>query len=183
MKKNILALVFLAVTAAPALAEDAGKRYVGFGYGSANFRNTSPSSSPSVFRFLTGYRYNPMLAMEFDYSMFGNFTVGNGVGSASVAASSFQIAAVGTLPVSQDFDLIGKIGLARNIAVGRGGVTIPGRSGDSIGHNDLFFGLGAQYHVTPRVDLQALYYNYGKFENAASPIKASSVSLGMIYNY
>jgi hypothetical protein len=183
MKKIILAFVVLSVIATTALAEDTGKRYIGFGYGSANFSNTSPSSNSSVFRFISGYRFNPMLAVEIDYSMFGNFTVGNGVSSATVSASSLQIAAAGTFPVSQDFDLIGKIGLAQNMATGRGGQTIPGRSGDYIRHNDVFVGFGAQYHLTQHVNLHALYYDYGKFENAPSPIKASSISLGMTYNY
>jgi hypothetical protein len=183
VNKDLLAFVVLAVIATSALAEDAGRRYIGIGYGTASIGNVSPSSHPSVFSVTSGYRFNPMLAVEIDWSLFGDFTVGNGVSSASVSASSLQIAAAGTLPVSQDFDLIGKIGLARNMAVGRGGVTIPGRSGTTIMQGDIAVGLGAQYHITPKVDLHVLYYNYGKFENTASPIKASSVSLGMTYNY
>ena len=183
MKKNILALIIFAVIAAPALAEDTAKRYVGVSIGSASFSNISPSTHPNVFKILSGYHFNPMLAVEVGYSMFGNVTVSNGVSSANVSTASWQTALVGTLPISQDFDLIGKIGLAHNIGTGTNGSPLPGRSGNFISHNDIFLGLGAQYNINSKFSLLASYDNYGKFENAASPIKASSTTLGLIYHY
>lgn len=183
MKKNILVVVILAVFAAPAWAEGTAKRYLGIGFGSASFSNISPSTHPNEFRIISGYHFTPMLAMEIGYSMFGNVTVGNSVGSANVSTSSLQIASVGTIPINQDFDLIGKIGLAHNMGTGTEGTTLPGRSGNHISHNDVFVGFGAQYYFNSEVSLHVLYANYGKFENSPSPLKASSVSLGMTYNY
>ena len=142
MKKNILALVVLVVISAPALAEDTAKRYWGLGFGSASLSNTSPSSNPNFIRYVSGYHFTPMFAVEIDYSMFGNFTVGTGASAANVSAGSLQVASVGFLPVSQDFDLIGKIGLAENIA--DGSTLIPGHSGTHLRHGDIFVGLGAQ---------------------------------------
>jgi OOP family OmpA-OmpF porin len=183
MKKNILALIILAVIATPALAEGAVKRYVGIGYGSARFGNTSASPNASVFRIVSGRQFTPMFAVEIDFSLFGDFSVNNGVSSSTVTGSSTQLASVGTFPISDDVDLIGKIGVSRNLAVGRGGATIAGHAGNSMSYNDVFFGFGAQYLIDSKVSLHALYYNYGKFENAASPIKATSVTLGVTYKY
>ena len=181
MKKNILSLAILAVIALPALAEDTDKRYFGLGYGSVSLGNASQSSNPNVFRYVSGYHFTPMLAVEIDYSMFGNFTVGNGVDAANVSAASLQIASVGFLPLGHDFDLIGKIGLASNIA--NGSTTIPGHSGAYLRHSDVFIGVGAQYYVSSKFSLLAMYDNYGKFENSASPLKASSLTLGLVYHY
>jgi hypothetical protein len=64
-----------------------------------------------------------------------------------------------------------------------GSTTIPGRSSDRIVHSDLFFGFGAQYYVTRQFSLRAEYDNYGKFENTTSPLKASSVSFGVVYSH
>ena len=122
-----------------------------------------------------------MFAVEIDYSMFGNFTVGNGASAANVSAGSLQVASVGFLPVSHDFDLIGKIGLANNFA--NGNAKIPGHSDSYLRHTDVFVGLGAQYHVSSTFSLLAMYDNYGKFESTASPLKASSVTLVLLYHY
>jgi OOP family OmpA-OmpF porin len=181
MKRSILALFILAANTAPAWAENDSRRYVEVGLGSASFSNISPSPHPNVFRVVTGYRFDPMLAAEIDYSMFGSFIVGNSVSSTSVSASSLQIAVAGTFPVSEDFDLIGRVGRAQNMAIGD--TTIPGRSSDRIAHSDLFFGFGAQYYVTRQFSVRAEYDNYGKFENTASPLKASSVSIGVVYSH
>jgi OOP family OmpA-OmpF porin len=181
MMKSILALVVLAAVSVPAMAEDAGNRYFGAAAGTAIFSNTSPSTNTNVFSIISGYHFNPLLAVEIDLSVFGNFTVGNGVSSSTVTGNSLQIPLVGYLPVSQDFDLIGKIGLAMNNSTSS--TTLPGQADPNLTQYDVFVGLGAQYNINPEFSLLALYDNYGRFENTASPINASSFTLGLVYHH
>jgi OOP family OmpA-OmpF porin len=112
--------------------------------------------------------------------MFGD---SNGVDSwgwpATTSASSFQVSAVGSVPLNKQFDLIGKIGLASN----NEDLTDLGGNSYSWTQGDLLIGFGAQFHVNPQVTLRALYDNYGKFDNTFYPMKASSFSVGATYDF
>ena len=114
------------------------------------------------------------------YSTFGdsNGTVSGGV-PATLSLSSFQVAFVGNLPLTQQFDLVGKIGLASNAE----DYSDPVNGYGSYSQSDLMYGLGAEYHVSPQVSLRAMYNNYGKFDNFDPPVKVSSFSLGMVYDF
>jgi opacity protein-like surface antigen len=47
----------------------------------------------------------------------------------------------------------------------------------------LLIGLGAQFNVNSRVSVRLLYDSYGKFDNYPDPMKATSISLGVAYNF
>ena len=174
MKKIIAALLSVLI-AAPALADDTGRFYVAGDLGTASYSNVSPFSNPGAIRIAGGYHFSPMLAAELGYSIFGDSTVSDPFGSATLSAYSFQIAAVGSLPLNEQFDLIGKIGLASNSEKYTGGA--------SYSESDLLIGLGAQFHVNSRVSVRLLYDNYGKFDNYPYPMKATSISVGVAYNF
>jgi len=182
MKKFAIAVVLSAFVAAPALADNTGNFYVAGDFGAATYSNMAPFPNPSVVRIAGGFHFSPVFAVELGYSMFGdsNAIVNTPFGStpATISASSFQVAAVGSLPLSRQFDLIGKLGLASNRE----------DYSDSFGtlswsQNDLLIGFGAQFHVNSQVSLRALYDNYGKFDNFFPPMKASSFSLGVAYDF
>ena len=180
MKKIAIAVLLSAFIAAPALADNTGKFYVAGDLGTATYSNMSPFPNPGVIRIAGGYHFSPALAVEVGYSKFGDSTVTVvGVGSATVSASSFQIAAVGSLPLNPQFDLIGKLGLANNSA----DATNTFGMSASTSQSDLMFGLGAQFHVNSQLSVRLLYDNYGKFEDASNPMKATSISLGVAYNF
>jgi OmpA-OmpF porin, OOP family len=179
MKKFAIAVVLSAFVATPALADNTGGIYMAADFGAATYSNVSPMPNPSVIRIAGGMHLSPVLAVELGYSMFGD---SNGIYAGiptTISASSFQIVAVGSLPLSRQFDLIGKLGLASNRE----------DWADSFGtlswsQNDLLIGFGAQFHVNSQVSLRALYDNYGKFDNYPGyPMKASSFSLGVVYDF
>ena len=179
MKKITIAALLFAFVSVPALADNTGKFYIAGDLGAATYSNLSPFPNPGVIRIAGGYHISPALAIEVGYSKFGDSTLTGPGGSATISASSFQVAAVGSLPLSPEFDLIGKLGLANNSADGANtrGVSV------STSQSDLLIGFGAQFHVNSQVSVRALYDNYGKFENATSPMKATSISLGVVYNF
>ena len=179
MKKIVIATLLSAFIATPAFAGNTGKYYVAADLGSATYSNI-PFPGPSVIRFAGGYHFSPVLAVELGYSMFGDSnTTLNCCGFATISASSFQVAAVGKLPIDKEFDLIGKLGLASNIE------DYADATGDSASysHSDLLIGFGGEYHVNSKVSIRALYDNYGKFDNFFQPMKATSLSLGVVYNF
>jgi len=192
MKKIAGALLLSAFIATPALADNTDTFYFGadFGVGKCcnltNYGGWPGWSNPAVFSIEGGYHFNPVLAVEMGYTTFGD---SNGTSpspffpypltSATLSLSSFNVAFVGNLPLTQQFDLIGKIGLASNseqYSDASGGY-------GNYSQSDLMYGLGAEFHVSPQVGLRAMYNNYGKFDNYNPPVKVTSYTLGMVYNF
>jgi OmpA-OmpF porin, OOP family len=180
MKKFAIAVVLSAFVAAPALADNTGNFYVAGDFGAATYSNVAPFPNPSVVRIAGGFHFSPVFAVELGYSMFGDSNAITSLyGPATLSASSFQVAAVASLPLSRQFDLIGKLGLASN----REDYSDATGYTASWSQNDLLIGFGAQFHVNSQVSLRALYDNYGKFDNFFPPMKASSFSLGVAYDF
>lgn len=180
MKKIAIAILLSAFVATPAMADNTGGLYIAGDFGAATYSNMSPFPNPSVVRIAGGMHLSPVLAVELGYSMFGDSnTILPTWGPATISASSFQIAAVGSLPLSRQFDLIGKLGLAGN----REEYSDATGYTASWSHSDLLIGFGAQFHVNSQVSLRALYDNYGKFDNIYPPMKATSFSLGVAYDF
>jgi opacity protein-like surface antigen len=53
----------------------------------------------------------------------------------------------------------------------------------SYSRSDWLIGFGAQFNVNSQVSVRALYDDYGKFDNFFPPMKATSLSLGVVYNF
>jgi len=180
MKKITIAMLLSAFIAAPALADNTGRFYFAGDFGSATYSGLPGWSNPNVIRIAGSFHFSPVFAAEIGYSMFGDSnTIDPLYGPATISASSFQVAAVGSLPLSPQFDLIGKLGLASNVeeyADASGGY-------GSWSQSDLLIGFGAQFNVNSKVSVRALYDNYGKFDNFFPPMKATSLSLGVVYNF
>jgi OOP family OmpA-OmpF porin len=179
MKNITFAILLSAFVAAPALADDTGRYYVAADFGAATYSNVSPFPNPTVIRIAGGYHFSPVLAVELGYSMFRDSDAVVAGFPATLSASSFQVAAVGSLPLSPQLELIGKLGLASNYEDYSDASGVTG----SWSQSDLLFGFGAQLHVNSQVALRALYEDYGKFDNFFPPMKATSFSLGMVYNF
>ena len=180
MNKLAIAVLFSIFIATPALADNTGTYYVAADVGSATYSNLPGWSNPNVIRISGGYYFSPVFALEMGYSTFGDSnTIDPVYGPATISASSFQLAAVGLFPLSSQFDLIGKVGLASNTedysdATGGYG---------SWTQSDLLIGVGGQFHVNSQVSVRALFDSYGKFDNIIPPMKATSASLGVVYDF
>lgn len=177
--RRIATILLSALIATPALADNTGKSYVAGDFGSATYSNMSPFPNPGVIKFAFGTHFSSNLAGEISYSKFGDSTIIGPGGSATVSASSLQMAAIGSLPLNPQFDLIGKLGLSHNSASGNSSFGSFG----SVSQNGIVFGVGAQFHINSQVSLRAQYEDYGDFENTSSPMKATSISLGVAYNF
>lgn len=175
MKRIAIAALLASFVAAPALAANTGKAYIAGDLGFATYTNTSPFSSPGMVRIAGGYHFSPMLAAEIGYTSFGDSTVGG----TTLSASSFQVAAVGSLPLNAKFDLLGKLGMANNSEK----YSDAWGTFASYSQSGLMFGLGAQYHIDKQLSIRAQYEDYGNFDNVPPRMSATTISFGVAYNF
>lgn len=181
---------FALAFSAPATAQDAGW-YIGGAYGMTSFDvDTSGVTSPTVddsdsgFKIYGGFQFNKHLGAEVGYVDGGKATLGGsgipafGVGpfSAELSVTAITFAAVGTLPLNEQFALFGKIGLASwDAEVTATSGSVGGRADDS--GTDAFFGVGARYNLTKNWGLTLEHEIYDTEE------QVSMTSIGVRYKF
>lgn len=179
MKRIAIAALLASFVAAPALAANTGKAYVAGDLGFASYTNTGYFANPGMVRIAGGYHFSPMLAAEIGYTSFADSTYSSGYWSTTLSASSFQVAGVLSLPLNAKFDLLGKLGMANNSAK----VTDNNGYYASYSQSSLMFGVGAQYHLDSQLSIRAQYEDYGNFQSYSPAMKATTVSVGVAYNF
>lgn len=112
----------------------------------------SADDSGSAWKLFGGFKFSPNAAIEFSYIDLGEFTIKGtdsffGSTRFSVEPTGFNIAGVGSVPVSSNFSLLGKIGLFLWDIDTRLGTSI-GSASESDSGTDLMFGVGAAFEFT-----------------------------------
>ncbi|MDP2788149.1 MAG: outer membrane beta-barrel protein [Pseudomonadota bacterium] len=211
--QSLTALV-LAGSSITAMAADTGW-YAGVGVGSAQAKDlvsaaefdadlladygiTATSTiddSDTAWKLFAGYRFNKNLAVEGGYADLGKATFdsivtsgGGGRVSASWGAKAWSLAAVGILPVTDQFEVFGKIGgyfyNADLSATGSGGGGTVSVSVDDDG-TGLLFGVGASYSFTKNIAVRAEWERYKDVgdENAIGTSDVDMLSVGIQYKF
>lgn len=203
MKSKVLIASILLSLAGAASADGA---YVGVGVlqGYADLPSYSGTISGSSvtlsgdkdtstgFKLFAGYNFTPNWGVEAGYNDLGNSysfkgTVnGTPFTSNDIKAHNYYVAVTGTLPLNNQFSLLGKLGWVRNTAdlsnVCASGSCVSISSSSS--RNQLLYGVGMSYAFTPNWAAQLEYENYGKMtedEAGMDTPKASSVALSVKY--
>jgi OOP family OmpA-OmpF porin len=103
----------------------------------------------------------------------------------SLQGHVFSLAAKGTVPVTEDFALFGKLGAAlyhakanTHIQVANGAVSYNDTSKKSVG--TPVFGIGAEYKFDKSITLRAEYENFGKPKAYKSKVWNSEVKLNRL---
>lgn len=108
-----------------------------------------------------GYEYNPNFAAEAGYFNSGTLAYkATGTGVATIKADTkvtgFQLAAVGTAPLSDKFSVFGKLGYS--ILTTKSDITIGTvKSTASEKNNGFGYGLGASYRLVDNIRVKASY--------------------------
>lgn len=163
------------IAAVSAMAQDAGYAYGGLSIGQsharidderitngllgAGFRTTSMSldESDTAFKLFGGYQFNRYVALEGGYFDLGKFgytstTVPAGTLHGQIKLRGFNLDLVGTLPLSERFSVIGRVGAqvakASDSFSGTGAVQVLGPN-PSKRDTNYKVGLGLQYEVNP----------------------------------
>ncbi len=201
--ENIQGALFLLVAALGVMAATpaSAQFYVGAGVGQSNATGLTASgaatatknysatldASANSWKLYGGYQFTPIWGVEVQYSDLGTrsgnmaFT-GAVVGNAKLTtstASQWGIAGTGTLPINNDFYLMGKLGATSNstgdltATVGTTSATAKGTS-----NTDLLAGVGAGYNFTKNLGVRLEYENFGKLGSGSS-IRADNWSISL----
>ena len=160
----VLPAAVMAVSA-PAVAQqsDAGW-YIGGSYGMSTFDlDTTGITNPSVddgdsgFKIFGGFQFTKHWGAEVGYVDFGKAGIrGSVIGipfTGDLGITAFTLAGTGTLPLGENFALLGKVGLAQWNA----DVSVSGAGSTSDSGSDMFYGIGARYSFNKNLSVQAEY--------------------------
>jgi OOP family OmpA-OmpF porin len=176
----ILGMASAMAFAGPALAQDTGF------YGGLSFGQSSADvdcsglpqcdDSDTAWRILGGYRFNRNLAVELGYTDFGEVSAGDGgANNVTAEATAFELVAVGSLPLSNEFSVYGKIGMFRWDVDATGTGVFAGSESDS--GTDVTFGVGVQYDFTRQLGLRGEWQRYSADEDI------DVISIGVVFRF
>lgn len=183
--KGILlgSLVAVASISSAVFAEDTGA-YAGLNLGigkpNINTPNGEDKQSSAVGGIVLGYKFNPYLAVEGQYTGIGKVT-DNVSGSAKGDAAS--LAVLGILPINENFNLYGKLGAA---------VTKTTVSSSLSPMNDatrtgVTYGLGAEYNFNHNIGMRLGWDHYnaavGDVGNHENNVGANVATVGVVYHF
>ncbi|MDX8379603.1 MAG: porin family protein [Gallionella sp.] len=182
--KKITAVVALlsAVVVTPVFAEDQGM-YAGvtLGQGKPNVTPSAAASSKKsnfIYGGLLGYQYNKNLATEVQFTGFGKAT---DVAGNTVKGDVLSLSMVGTLPLTNKFELLGKLGIARAKTTSSAGATNLGAS-----RTGLTYGIGVQYNVSSNLGLRLGWDRYAVATSKAgvkTKGNATVMTVGAVYKF
>ena len=163
----------------PAFADNSGKGYIAADVGPTTYSTSTVLSNPNMAHIAGGYYFSPTLAAEVGYTKFSDATATLSSGVVTSSYSSLHAVGIISFPLSANFDLTGKLGASNNrsstSATGTVVVLTPTTSKTS-----LMYGIGAQYHFSPKVNIRAQYENYGDFFDNSS-FALITTTLGVVY--
>jgi len=146
MRLSVAVLAALALSSGPALAAGTPGLYAGAGVGGSTYSSYGFSATDFAWQAFAGYDFTPFLALEGGYLNGGSPSEGG----LSVDLSAWDVALLGKFPVSPQFDIFAKIGVAWWEVTGHAngcyyycpyyGVTDRG--------SDLLFGAGVAVHMS-----------------------------------
>jgi OOP family OmpA-OmpF porin len=186
MKKNVL-FALIAALAAPLAAHAEGNYYVGGNVGRAEQKvdldGLSFKEHKTAYKVYGGYNYTQNFGAEIGFADLREAEkTGNGARIAS-KPQSLYVAAVGTLPLNDQFALIGKAGVAYNHV--KVSASAPGISAsDSENQASPYVSVGAAFLLNKNVSFVAEYEYFGKIaKDGDANIKANLVSVGVRYAF
>jgi len=164
MKKILLGLMLVLMSAAVA-AQDRGF-YIGAHVGQAKAKEFCDGiggtgiqceDKDNIWKILGGYQFSRNFAAEIAYSAPAEVTASLGAARIGVETTIWELVGVGMLPVVDRFSVYGKLGLYRAETEDSNNFGAPTSSETN---NDLTFGFGARYDITPRFAVRGEWQRY-----------------------
>lgn len=157
MKKIlIVAAVAAAFTALPASAQ----LYLGGGLG-----ESKTDTRETSYKLYGGYQFNPIWGLELGYTDLGKYR--------GADIESYSLAVTGTMPLNQQWSLLGKLGAAEN----RPDAAASGNN------TDVLIGVGVGYSFNKNVGMRLEYEDFGKLSDAGGSSRGKNVGLSLKYNF
>jgi OOP family OmpA-OmpF porin len=183
---GIFSVAAVAGFSAPAAAQDMGF-YLGATFGSATqdgqcdgvVAGVSCDDKDSAWRILGGYQFNRNLAVELGYHNLGEASASGGGVTVTDEVTAWELVAVGSFPLANQFSLYGKLGMYRGEVertVTLGGLSA---SADESG-TEFTFGLGARYDFMPNLGVRAEWQRY---MDLLPDVDVDVLSIGLIFRF
>jgi OmpA-OmpF porin, OOP family len=174
MKKSILLLGVLTAVSIPTLA---GDLYLIGNTGQTSFADDSTKVGVGLG---LGYELSSNIALEFDYRHLGSFedkyySSKYGNTTENTDFSSAQLSAIFKLPLSENFDLFGRIGTSTLTT----DVTLYdnlGKDSSSDNLNKTIYGFGGDLRIDDNLKVRAEYLEW-------QDTKLKTVSVGITYSF
>lgn len=171
MKGVVIAALLSAFAATPAVAADTGF-YIGAKFGSVNYGYGNVyNNSQAGYGLLFGYTVNDYFAVEAELNRLGGFDSSTG----TIKGRSFGFCGVGSLPLSPEFSLFAKMGIASSTL---DDTAKPGYTGNyTYTNTGLSIGFGGQFNVNEAAGIR---FGYDSYPVGDSAITTTSHA-GMLY--
>jgi len=176
-------LLTIAIASSSAFAGDLGVYAggnIGIGKPNVNTPNGEDKNSSAVGGVVLGYKFNKYLGVEGEYTGIGKVT---DKVSGTVKGDAASIAAIGFLPLNDEFNLYGKLGVA----------TIKTKVSSSLApmnddtRTSVTYGLGGEYNVNKNIGIRLGWDHYSAAVKDVTSSKdnfgANVVSVGAVYNF
>ncbi|QDQ26138.1 outer membrane beta-barrel protein [Chitinimonas arctica] len=179
MQKQFAVFAIAAALAAPAFAEGF---YAGGDIGRSKVEvkgdGISAHKNDNTWSAYGGYQFHPNFAAEVGYRSFGKIDATEGASRASVKARGLEASLVGSLPVTNELSVFGRVGVT-NVKATYELRTPGGYENASEKKTKGMFGIGARYAVSKEVGLTAEYRQVAKMDKA----KLSTFTVGGDYRF
>ena len=191
--KRIVAVLMLSVAISiPAFAVDQGY-YVYADWDIYSLSNAPVRHSDGI-SIGGGYHFNPYAGVEAGFTAFSGFLLENAPQispgpsvSESMGAYSYQVSAVGTIPLSDRQDLFGKLGWASSTLDYSYSTPAGGTGSGNATKSNTLFGIGWWYALGQNVKLRVQYENLGKVNmtvnSKAYEIGMEVFTMGWVYDF
>ncbi|MGQ5523338.1 porin family protein [Chitinimonas sp. PSY-7] len=170
MKIKVCMLAMAGIFAAPVFAEgiyaglDMGRTYVKI--------DTIPTKHANNAQWFAGYQFRPDASIEMGMRYLGSIKDTSGVVNRDIDFRAFQASLLGIFPISPEFAMYGRVGVASIKYEIDPTIFTPKFSKTE---TKGVFGVGARYAVTKKFGLRAEFDQYAKFEKTKiSTISASA---------
>ena len=205
---SLLALAAFATIGGNAIAQDIPGWYIGGSLGPtrANFNNdainsqfvgqgftvtsSSTDNRSTGGKLFGGYQLNPNFAIEggvFDLGRFNySGTTSGGNYSGTTRARGLNLDLVGTLPLTDRFSVLGRVGAAyaqTRDSFSSTGFVPASTSSTSRNKTDVKFGVGLQYALTDALSLRAELERYRISDPIRNRSNVDMASIGVIYRF
>ena len=166
MKKILVVVVLHAICVAlPASA----RPYVGGGIG-----DSATDAYRTSYNLFGGYQFTRNFGVELAYNDFGDYRGANlDPWYRDARAAALSAAAIGTLSLTENWDVIGKFGFTSNRT----------RSAGSSRNRNFLAGVGVGYNITPQMGVRLEYEDFGNLPNDYNGIGTQVTNWGVNVKY
>ena len=153
---------------------------IGVGKPNINTPNGEDKSSSVVGGIVLGYKFSKYLGVEGEYTGIGKVT---DKVSGTVKGDAASIAAIGFLPLNDEFNLYGKLGVAATKT--KVSSSLAPMNDDT--RTSITYGLGGEYNLNKNIGIRLGWDHYNAaikdVMNRKDNFGANVVSVGAVYNF